>query len=171
MNPDNSKSRDPLLFTPGPLTTSPAVKQAMLHDAGSWHTEFNARVKWIRERLLLIAGVSRADGWEAVLLQGSGTYGVEAVFATCVPPDGKVCVLVNGAYGERIVTMLRHLRIPHVVLRCAENELPDLALLDRTLSADADITHVAAVHCETTTGILNPITEVGRITKRHNLAY
>src|SRR5215469_16867718 len=96
-------ARDNLLFTPGPLTTSPRVKQAMLHDAGSWHFEFNERVRWIREQLLSIADLSQADGWEAVLLQGSGTYGVEAVFATCVPPTGKVCVVTNGAYGERMV--------------------------------------------------------------------
>ena len=158
---------DPLLFTPGPLTTSPTVKQAMLHDAGSWHTEFNARVRWIRERLLTIAELSRSDGWEIVLLQGSGTYGVEAVFATCVPPDGKVCVLANGAYGERMALMLQHLRIPHVVMRVPENERHNLALLDRMLATDPAITHVAAVHCETTTGILNPIDEIGRIVKRH----
>ncbi len=108
-----------LLFTPGPLTTSATVKQAMLHDAGSWHFEFNARVQWIREQLLAVAELSRADGWEVILLQGSGTYGVESVFATCVPPDGKVCVLTNGAYGERMVLMLQRLQIPHVALRVA----------------------------------------------------
>lgn len=158
---------DKLLFTPGPLTTSATVKQAMLHDAGSWHSDFNECVRWIREQLLALAEVSTADGWEVVLLQGSGTYGVESVFATCVPPDGKVCVLANGAYGERMVLMQEHLKIPHVVLRCPENECPDLALLDQTLSDDSSITHVAAVHCETTTGILNPIEEIGRVVKRH----
>lgn len=158
---------DKLLFTPGPLTTSATVKEAMLHDAGSWHFEFNARVQWIRARLLAVAELSRADGWEVILLQGSGTYGVESVFATCVPPDGKVCVLANGAYGERMGLMLQRLRIPHVVLRSPENELPDLTLLDRTLSDNPDITHVAAVHCETTTGILNPIEVIGRVTRRH----
>jgi 2-aminoethylphosphonate-pyruvate transaminase len=139
----------------------------MLHDAGSWHSEFNARVRWIRERLLTIAELSRSDGWEVVLLQGSGTYGVEAVFATCVPPEGKVCVLANGAYGERMVLMLQHLRIPHTVLRAPENEQHDLTSLDQMLATDPVITHVAAVHCETTTGILNPIDEIGRVVKRH----
>src|SRR5436305_13511929 len=89
-------ARDNLLFTPGPLTASLSVKQAMLHDAGSWHFEFNSKVKWVREKILEVAGLSRLAGWEAILLQGSGTFGVEAVFATCVPPDGKVCVLANG---------------------------------------------------------------------------
>ncbi len=167
MNSSSSSATDKLLFTPGPLTTSATVKQAMLHDAGSWHFDFNARVKWIREQLLAIAELSPVEGWEAVLLQGSGTYGVEAVFATCVPPEGKVCVLVNGAYGERMVIMLEHLHIPHTEVRSPENELPDLMLLEQTLSNDPAISHVAAVHCETTTGILNPIEELGRVVKRH----
>lgn len=167
MNSPATDTTDPLLFTPGPLTTSPAVKRAMLHDAGAWHFDFNARVRWIREQLLSIAELSRADGWEAILLQGSGTYGVEAVFATCVPPNGKVCVLANGAYGERMAHMLQHLRISHAVLRAPENGLHDLLLLDRTLSSDPTFTHVATVHCETTTGILNPIEDIGRIVKRH----
>src|SRR5678816_2420810 len=98
-------ARDKLLFTPGPLTTSLSVKQAMLHDAGSWHFEFNELVAGVRERLLRLAGVSQKAGWETVLLQGSGTFGVEAVFQTCVPPKGKVAVLANGAYGERILQM------------------------------------------------------------------
>jgi 2-aminoethylphosphonate-pyruvate transaminase len=167
MNSSSSSATDKLLFTPGPLTTSVTVKEVMLHDAGSWHFDFNARVKWIREQLLAIAELSPIEGWEAVLLQGSGTYGVEAVFATCVPPEGKVCVLVNGAYGERMVLMLQHLQIPYTEVCGPENELPDLILLERTLSSDPIISHVAAVHCETTTGILNPIEEIGRVVKRH----
>src|SRR5881396_3820229 len=144
-------ARDKLLFTPGPLTTSLSVKQAMLHDAGSWHFEFNAKVKWVREKILEVAALSSDAGWEAILLQGSGTFGVEAVFATCVPPNGKVAVLANGAYGERIVLMLQHLKIEHVVLRSPENAPIDAMVLDKTLSADKSITHVAIVHCETTT--------------------
>ncbi|PYJ80997.1 MAG: 2-aminoethylphosphonate--pyruvate transaminase [Verrucomicrobia bacterium] len=164
-------ARDKLLFTPGPLTTSLSVKQAMLHDAGSWHFEFNAKVNWVREKILEIAGLSRDAGWEAILLQGSGTFGVEAVFATCVPPSGKVAVLANGAYGERIVLMLQHLKIDHLVLRTPENTPNDPAALDRALATDKTITHVAIVHCETTTGILNPITEVGRVVQRHSRHY
>jgi len=158
---------DKLLFTPGPLTTSLTVKQAMLHDAGSWHHDFNERVRWIREQLLALAELSSADGWVVVPLQGSGTYGVESVFATCIPADGKVCVLANGAYGERMVLMLEHLKIPHLVLRCDESETPDLVQLEQALTNDSSITHVAAVHCETTTGILNPIHAIGDIVKRH----
>jgi len=164
-------SHDKLLFTPGPLTTSHAVKAAMLHDAGSWHFEFNAIVARIRERLLALAGLSRADGWEVILLQGSGTFGVEAIFQTCVPPQGKVAVLANGAYGERIVQMLHHARIDHAVLRTPENVPANPAALDDLLTRDSAITHVAAVHCETTTGILNPIDALGQVARQHRRLY
>ena len=160
-------SRDKLLFTPGPLTTSFSVKQAMLHDAGSWHSEFNAKVQSIRERILRLAGLSREGGWETVLLQGTGTFGVEAVLSTCVPRNGKVAVLANGAYGERIVLMLQHLNIAHLVLRSAEHTPTDPGALDQALATDQTITHVATVHCETTTGLLNPLRETGRVAKRH----
>ena len=160
-------AKDKTLFTPGPLTTSLTVKQAMLRDAGSWHFEFNDLVTSVRERILKLAGVSRADGFECVLLQGSGTFGIEAVFATCVPPRGKVAVLANGAYGERMALMLQHAKIDHVVLRSPENALPDAAALDAVLAQDPAITHVAVVHCETTTGILNPIVALGQVVKRH----
>ena len=169
--PDLPSARDKLLFTPGPLTTSLSVKQAMLHDAGSWHFEFNAKVKWVREKILEVAALSSDAGWEAILLQGSGTFGVEAVFATCVPPNGKVAVLANGAYGERMALMLQHLKIDHLVLRTPENAPNDPAALDRALAADTAITHVAIVHCETTTGLLNPIAEAGRVVKSHRRGY
>lgn len=164
-------ARDKLLFTPGPLTTSAHVKEAMLHDAGSWHFEFNALVAQIRERLLALAGVSRAKGYEVVLLQGSGTFGVEAVFQTCVPPTGKVVVLSNGAYGERILQMLQHARIACVPLRTTEDTPANPQALEALLAKDASISHVAAVHCETTTGILNPLAELGRVTRQHGRSY
>ena len=164
-------ARDKLLFTPGPLTTSLSVKQAMLHDAGSWHWEFNEIVASIRQRLLALAGVSRASGWEAILLQGSGTFGVESVFQSCVPPNGKVAVLANGAYGERMLAMLQHARIPHAVLRTTEDIPSNPSALDQLLASDPAITHVAAVHCETTTGIVNPIQNLGEVARRHNKVY
>jgi 2-aminoethylphosphonate-pyruvate transaminase len=164
-------ARDKLLFTPGPLTTSLAVKQAMLHDAGSWHADFNAVVASIRERLLAVAGVSRGEGWEAILLQGSGTFGVEAVFQTVVPPRGRVAVLSNGAYGERMGEILQHARIGHVLVRTGEDTPCDPSALEALLAADSSVTHAAVVHCETTTGILNSIAPLGRIAKRHGAVY
>jgi 2-aminoethylphosphonate-pyruvate transaminase len=162
-----SSARDKLLFTPGPLTTSLSVKQAMLHDAGSWHFEFNALVASIRDRLLSIAQLSRDEGWEAILLQGSGTYGVEAVFQTCVPRGGKVAVLTNGAYGNRMAQMLTQAAIDHVVLRTAEDKPVEPEALAALLFTDKAITHVAMVHCETTTGILNPLQAVGQLARSH----
>jgi 2-aminoethylphosphonate-pyruvate transaminase len=162
-------ARDKLLFTPGPLTTSQTVKQAMLRDAGSWHYEFNGVVKSVRERLLALAGLT--PEWEVILLQGSGTFGVEAVLATIIPPTGKVLILVNGAYGERMVQMAQYLKIPHTALRTAEDTPPDPNAVDLALANDASITHVACVHCETTTGILNPITEIGGAVKQHRRVY
>jgi len=164
-------SHDKLLFTPGPLTTSQTVKQAMLRDAGSWHSDFNELVAGVRSRLLSLAGLVREEGWEAILMQGSGTFGVEAVFQTCVPPDGRVVVLANGAYGERIVQMLKHARIVHQVLRSAEDAPADVAALEGCLAGDPAVTHVAVVHCETTTGLLNPIESIGRVAKRFGKTY
>jgi 2-aminoethylphosphonate-pyruvate transaminase len=164
-------ARDKLLFTPGPLTTSHSVKAAMLHDAGSWHFEFNAVVGWIRGRLLALAGLSPDAGWEAVPLQGSGTFGVEATFVTAVPRQGRVAVLANGAYGERMVAMLRCAGIDHTVLRTAEREPNNPQALDNLLAQDPAVTHVAAVHCETTTGILNPIAGIGAVARRHRRSF
>jgi 2-aminoethylphosphonate-pyruvate transaminase len=160
-------AKDKLLFTPGPLTTSLQVKQAMLHDAGSWHFEFNALVTALRQRLLALAGLTREQGWETVLLQGSGTFGVEAVFQTCIPPAGKVAVLTNGAYGDRIIQMLQLAKIDHAILRDAEDAAHTPEPLTALLQRDPAITHVAVVHCETTTGILNPIEAIGSVARAH----
>jgi 2-aminoethylphosphonate-pyruvate transaminase len=161
MNP----SPDKLLFTPGPLTTSLTVKQAMLHDVGSRDPQFIQIVRGIREELLRLGGVSRDAGYEAVLMQGSGTFGIEAVISSVIPRDGKLLVVVNGAYGERIVTIANRHGIPVAVCRTDEDTLPDLAAIEAVLKNDAAITHVAAVHSETTAGILNPIEAIGRIVK------
>lgn len=162
-------SHDKLLFTPGPLTTSPSVKQAMLHDAGSWHYEFSEIVQNIRKDLLRAAAVE--DDYTVVLLQGSGTFGVEAILGTAVPAHGKLLVISNGAYGERVAKIAAVLKLPHRVLRCDEASIPSLEELDAILTADANITHVALVHCETTTGILNPLEEIGHLVARHRRVF
>jgi 2-aminoethylphosphonate-pyruvate transaminase len=170
MNPSAPPARDKLLFTPGPLTTSLTVKHAMLHDAGSWHFEFNALVRDIRQKLLNLAGVDPAK-FECVLMQGSGTFGVESVLATTLPPNGKLLVLSNGAYGERMIQMAHCLKIPVVPLRFPEDKPPDPAMLSEELAKDKSITHVAAVHCETTTGILNRIEPLGQVVARHERTF
>ena len=167
-------ARDPsekLLFTPGPLTTSATVKAAMMRDAGSWHWEFNETVAHVREEILRVAGVRREDGYEAILVQGSGTYGLEAVVCSAVPRDAKLLVAVNGAYGARIVHMAEVLGIETVAVTCAEDETPDPQAVANALADDEGIAVACVVHCETTTGILNPIAEIGRAVKDADRMY
>jgi len=164
-------SPDKLLFTPGPLTTSPTVKQAMLRDLGSRDDEFIQLIRSIRERLLELAGVSTAAGFTVIPVQGSGTFAIESVISSVLPSDGKLLVLVNGAYGERMVRMAAQLKIATNVMRCAENDIHDAAALGAVLAKDPAITHVAVVHCETTSGVLNPIESVGRIVRAAGRRY
>ena len=168
---DDACPRDPLLFTPGPLTTSRTVKEAMLRDVGSRDAAFISIVASIRERLLSLASVSQAAGYEAVLMQGSGTFGIEGVITSAVPPDGKLLVLANGAYGERIARIAEVARIEHAVLRSPEDVPVAHDRAEAALAADPAITHVAVVHCETTTGLLNPIEEIGAIVKATDRTY
>jgi 2-aminoethylphosphonate-pyruvate transaminase len=164
-------AKDKLLFTPGPFTTSRTVKQAMLRDLGSRDYEFIEIIREIQQRLLAIGGVENA-GYECIPLQGSGTYSVEAVVSSTVPPDGKMLVIVNGAYGRRIAQIASVLKIPTVILTYAENIKPrpehDVAA---KLKADPSITNVAIIHCETTTGMINPVMEVGQVVKEYGRRY
>jgi 2-aminoethylphosphonate-pyruvate transaminase len=155
--------KDPLLFTPGPLTTSATVKAAMQRDIGSRDADFIELVAGIREELLRIAGVSREQGYEAVLMQGSGTFALESVISSVIPREGRFLVLANGAYGERMAAIAERLGISTRLARWPENESPDAAGVQRLIEEEPAATHVAMVHCETTTGILNPIDEIARI--------
>ncbi len=168
---DLPRSHDKPLFTPGPLTTSRTVKQAMLCDVGSRDRVFINAVAEVRLRLLELAGVSQEDGYECVLMQGSGTFAIEAVVSSCVPAGRKLLVVVNGAYGERIVAIAQRHGIECVVVQCTENELPSLAEIDRALTNDEEIFMVSVVHCETTSGIINPVAEIHEIAARHGRQY
>jgi len=152
---------DPILLTPGPLTTSATVKQAMLHDWGSRDREFIAINKRVRERLVALAGGEGSH--VCVPTQGSGTFAVEAMIGTLVPKAGKLLVLINGAYGRRAAKICDHAGRAHRDLEWAEDKPVEAAKVAAALKADAAITHVFAVHCETTTGILNPIAEVAEV--------
>jgi 2-aminoethylphosphonate-pyruvate transaminase len=155
-------AREPYLLTPGPLTTSTSVKRAMLRDWGSRDGEFIALNARIRDRLVRLAG---AEGTHVcVPLQGSGTFVVEAMLGTLVPKAGRLLVLVNGAYGQRMVKMARYHGREAVALETPEDQPNDVAALERALAAERGITHVAAVHCETTSGILNPIERIAAVT-------
>ena len=163
--------KDKLLFTPGPLTTSRAVKEAMLRDLGSRDGAFIDLVAGIRVKLLDVAGVSKESGFEAVLMQGSGTFVIESVIGSTVPRDGKLLVIVNGAYGERMVKIASVLGIETSVLKVPENRKPDPRDVEAVLLKDASITNVAIVHCETATGMICPIGQVGQIVKSLNRIY
>jgi len=156
-----------LLLTPGPLSTTPTVKATMLRDWCTWDDDYNGLVQDIRQQLVGLAS-DYTDDHTVVLMQGSGTFCVEATLGTAIPRDGKLLVLANGAYGQRMVKIARILGIPVMVQDCGEAGLLDPAQLEHTLAEDRDITHVAAVHCETTTGMLNAITGIGEIVKSYN---
>ena len=156
---------DPLLLTPGPLTTSATVKQAMLHDWGSRDAAFIAMNRRVRERLVSLAG---GDGTHVcVPVQGSGTFAVEAAIGTLVPRERKLLVLVNGAYGRRMVQIARIIGRACTCIETAEDVPVSPEALDGALAADAAISHVAVVQCETTSGLLNPVEAVATVCARH----
>jgi 2-aminoethylphosphonate-pyruvate transaminase len=167
---DFRKIKDKLLFTPGPLTTAKSVKEAALTDLGSRDTEFISHVQFIRQKLLELAHVESPD-YEAVIIQGSGTFGIEATISSAIPKNGMLLNIINGAYGRRISQIARIHSIPLVELIYDENEAPDLLEIESTLMKNPLISHVAVIHCETTTGLLNPIEEIGYIVSSYNKAY
>jgi len=158
-------STEPYLLTPGPLTTSLRTRQSMLRDWGSWDVDFNSITGRVRERLLEI--VHGSGTHECVPMQGSGTFSVEAAVGTLVPRTGHVLVPQNGAYCQRIARICRVLGRKLTTIDYAENTQVAAAGIERALRADPSITHVALVHCETSTGILNPLEEVAQVVSRH----
>jgi 2-aminoethylphosphonate-pyruvate transaminase len=159
-----NSAREPYLLTPGPLTTSLATKQAMLRDWGSWDHDFNDLTASVCWRLLRVAHAE--ERFVCVPLQGSGTYAVEATLATLIPRDGKALVLMNGAYGQRMAKIMRYLNRPFVTLDMGDYLPPPPARVDEMLTDDPAITHVAVVHCETSSGILNPVEEIAEVVAR-----
>jgi 2-aminoethylphosphonate-pyruvate transaminase len=160
----DSRPRDPWLLTPGPLTTSLTVKEAMLHDWGSRDKTFIAINRRMRERLVELAGGQGTH--VCVPMQGSGTFAVEAMLGSFVPAAGKLLILINGAYGKRMVRICDYYRRAYAVLEWAEDRPVEPAALENALAGDPAITHVAVVHCETTSGVLNPIAEVASVVAR-----
>jgi 2-aminoethylphosphonate-pyruvate transaminase len=152
------RGNDPILLTPGPLTTSLETKQAMLRDWGSWDAAFNAITASICKDVVEV--VHGTGTHVCVPLQGSGTFAVEAALANLVPRDGKVLVPQNGAYCLRILKILKYLGRAHIALDLAEDRHPTGTMIEEALAKDPAITHVAQVHCETGAGILNPLPEI-----------
>jgi 2-aminoethylphosphonate-pyruvate transaminase len=157
--------RDAILLTPGPLTTTLRTKLAMLKDWGSWDADFNALTAGVRERLLDI--VHGQATHVVVPLQGSGTFSVEAAVATLVPRHGHVLVPDNGAYCKRAAKLAQMMDRRATVLPVAEDAPISAAAVEAHLKADASITHVILIHCETGTGVENPLADVAAVCERH----
>lgn len=154
-----------LLLTPGPLTTSKTVKQVMMQDYCTWDADYNRIVADVCGRLVRLAG--GGEDYTSVLMQGSGTFAVEATLGSVIGPDGKVLVVSNGAYGRRIAQIAQRLRIDQVVIEQPEVEPADPGRVEEALCSDRGISHLAMVHCETTTGLLNPAAEVGALARKY----
>jgi 2-aminoethylphosphonate-pyruvate transaminase len=153
--------RDRILLTPGPLTTTLRTKLAMLKDWGSWDADFNAITARLRSRLLDI--VDGHDTHVVVPLQGSGTFSVEAAVATLVPRDGHVLVPDNGAYCKRAGKLTQMMGRKATVLPFAEDQPVSADVVDERLKTDPSITHVVLIHCETGTGVENPLAEIAAV--------
>jgi len=162
--------KDKALFTPGPLTTSRGVKQAMLRDLGSRDRAFIDVIREIRDGLVALAGAA-PGAYEAIPMQGSGTFAIEAVLTSTVPPDGKVLVVINGAYGHRMMTICMRSGVDCTSIEFPEDCVPEPEVIEQCLTRNPDVSHVAVVHCETTTGIINPIAEIGAAVHKAGRVY
>ena len=135
----------------------------MLTDYGSRDKKFTDIIREVREKVLHLGGVSKEEGYETILMQGSGTFGIESVISSVIPENGHILVIINGAYGERIAKISERHKIETTRLEFPENEHPSLEVIRRTLDQKTSITHVALIHSETTSGIINPVKEIGII--------
>ena len=169
VKPAVSDTGDPLLLTPGPLTTGKRVKEVMVHDWGSRDAAFLKINSEVLTRLPEI--VNGAGDYVTVPMQGSGTFAVEAMLTTFVPPGGTVLMLINGAYGHRAKKILDIARRGVVVHETPEDTPPDLAVVERILKETPAITHIFTVHCETTSGVLNPIADIGALARKYRKSY
>ncbi|ADV61521.1 2-aminoethylphosphonate/pyruvate transaminase [Isosphaera pallida ATCC 43644] len=157
-------ARDKILHTPGPLTTSATVKQAMLHDMGSRDEEFLKIVAEVRDGLLEVAGVGR-DTHTVVLMQGAGTFALESVITSTTALGDKVVIAVNGAYGRRLVDIARTQGLRVVALEFEETEAVDPNQVMLELNHHPDAVLFGIVHCETSTGLLNPFEPIAQALK------
>ncbi len=156
---------DPLLLTPGPVATSVTTKQAMMRDRASGGEEFQADIAFARHYLV---GLVHGEGaYTAVPLPGSATYANEAVISGLVPAGGKLLIFSNGVYGDRLIEIASHLGKPHAVLRTAPFTPPREAAFDAAFTADPALTHLFIVHCETSTGVLNPVEAAAAACRSH----
>lgn len=158
------------LLTPGPLTTTTSVKQVMMVDHCTWDQEYKTITQEIRQELLALAGVSALE-YTTILMQGSGSFGVEAVLSSMIGPEDHLLICVNGAYGRRIVSMGERYKLAHTVYEVAEDEIPQAAAITKILENDPTINAIAMVHSETTSGILNELEEIAEVVKNNGLLF
>ena len=158
------------LLTPGPLTTTDSVKQEMLFDHCTWDEDYKQITQRIRRELLQLAHVDET-AYTTVLMQGSGTFGVESVISSVIPDDGCLLLLGNGAYGERIAAMCRYQHINCVHIVQDYDKMPDRMKAEEALKQHPEITHIAMIHSETTTGILNDIQSIGELAKTYQKVF
>lgn len=163
--------RNYLLLTPGPLSTSESVRHAMLQDWCTWDKDYNEGIVTpLRHDLLAIAGLDEAD-YTTVLLQGSGTYCVEATIGATVRPEDKLLILANGAYGKRMAQIADYYKLNYVLVSLGETELVTGEVARKALEANPGVTHLSMVHSETTTGLLNPIEEVAEVIRGRGITF
>lgn len=152
------------LLTPGPLTTTETVKKEMMFDHCTWDNDYKEITQEIRAGLLKLAHVDE-DTYTAILMQGSGTFGVESVLTSSVGTKDKLLIAANGAYGERMEDIAKHAGIVYEIYHQDYDKVPDAKVIEKILNEDPTITHVSMVHSETTSGILNDIESVSKIVK------
>jgi len=153
----------PFILTPGPVVTAREVKEAMLVDYAPADDFIRAATATIREYLV---GLANGTGsYECVPLQGSGTYATEAAFHTLLPPDAKILIVTNGFYGLRLKELCDRMKKRNVLLQLPMLPPPSARDIEAALDAHPDITHVTLCHCETATGVLNPIEEIAAATR------
>ena len=158
------------LLTPGPLTTTETVKKEMMFDHCTWDKEYKEITQKIRKELLGLAGVSEEE-YTVVLMQGSGTFGVESVIESSVGENDKILICTNGAYGERMAEIAKKAGKKLIIYQEDYDKVPDAKKVRSILREDPFITHVGIIHSETTSGILNDIEAVGKVVKAAGKTY
>ena len=158
------------LLTPGPLTTTETVKKEMMFDHCTWDDDYKQITLKIRKQLLELAHVYE-DDYTVVLMQGSGTFGVESVLTSVIGDGEKLLIASNGAYGERMGDIVSHAKIPYTLYQQDYDKVPDAEKIAELLDADPQITHVSMVHSETTSGILNDIQAVAKVVKERGRTF
>jgi 2-aminoethylphosphonate-pyruvate transaminase len=157
-----------ILLNPGPATTSDTVKQAMVvPDICPREQEFCDIMNSIKLDLPKV--VNGQDDYVAVLFASSGTGGVESAITSAVPKDGKLLIVENGSYGTRICKIAERYSIPFVSYSLAYGDYPDIKAIELLIKNDTNITHLAVIDHETTSGMRNPVQAICDLAHSNNI--